>query len=69
MAKGFNPVRTAEGWQLSTPSLLLQACHKASLDIFEKAGVEKLFNKGKLLSGYLLYILNVIQESQYPKKA
>ena len=68
MAKGFNPVRTAEGWQLSTPSLLLQACHKASLDIFEKAGVEKLFNKGKLLSGYLLYILNVIQESQHTKK-
>ena len=30
MEKGFKPVPTAEGWQLSTPSLLLYACHLAA---------------------------------------
>ena len=34
MEKGFKPIATAEGWQLSTPSLLLYAAHKAALDIF-----------------------------------
>ena len=60
MEKGFQPIRSAEGWQLSTPSLILYACHKASLDIFEEAGIEKIFNKGMELSEYLLFILNTI---------
>ncbi|MBC7827992.1 MAG: kynureninase [Chitinophagaceae bacterium] len=60
MEKGFKPVLSAEGWQLSTPSMILFACHKAALEIFEEAGLEKLFMKGQQLSNYLLYLLNEI---------
>src|SRR5260370_20123414 len=42
MQKGFIPSPTAEGWQLSTPSPLLYAAHKAALEVFEEAGWEKL---------------------------
>lgn len=65
MEKGFQPVPGAEGWQLSTPALLLLACQKASLEIFEEAGMEKLVKKGQLLSSYLLFLLNeIIQDSK-----
>ena len=60
MEKGFQPIHTAEGWQLSTPSIILYACHKASLDLFDEAGLEKLFRKGKKLGDYLLFILDRI---------
>ncbi len=60
MEKGFKPVLTAEGWQLSTPSMLLYASHKAALDIFEEAEVEKLEAKRKLLNAYLWFLLNEV---------
>ena len=67
MEKGFDPIPTAEGWQLSNAPVLSMAAHKASLDIFEDAGTENLTVKGKMLSDYLLFILNEINES-LPKK-
>lgn len=63
MEKGFKPIPTAEGWQLSNAPVLSMAAHKASLDIFEKAGMQKLISKGKKLSGYLHFILNAINEN------
>jgi kynureninase len=57
MKKGFEPIPTAEGWQLSNAPILSMAAHKASLDIFDKAGMDNLIAKGKLLSDYLFYIL------------
>ncbi len=60
MEKGFEPIPTAEGWQLSNAPILLMAAHKASLDIFEAAGMDNLITKGKLLSNYLLFILDEI---------
>ncbi len=60
MEKGFNPIQTAEGWQLSNAPVLSMAAHKASLDIFEDAGMENLIPKGKMLSDYLLFILNEV---------
>lgn len=60
MQKGFKPVLTAEGWQLSTPSPLLFAAQKASLQLFEQAGVERLQKKSKMLSNYLLFIIDDI---------
>ncbi len=62
MEKGFNPIATAEGWQLSNAPVLSMAAHKASLDIFEDAGMENLIPKAKMLSDYLLFILNDINE-------
>ncbi len=58
MEKGFDAIPTAEGWQLSNAPVLSMAAHKASLDIFEEAGMERLHAKRKLLSGYLLFIID-----------
>ena len=57
MEKGFEAIPTAEGWQLSNAPILSMAAHKASLDIFETAGMEKLHLKRKMLSDYLLFII------------
>ncbi len=64
MEKDFEPIPTAEGWQLSNAPILSMAAHKASLDIFEEAGMKNLIAKGKMLSGYLHFILNEINTSQ-----
>lgn len=60
MEKGFDPIPTAEGWQLSNAPILSMAAHKAALDIFEEAGMPVLLEKSKLLTGYLLYLLQEI---------
>ena len=67
MEKGFEPIPTAEGWQLSNAPILSMAAHKASLDIFEEAGMNNLVAKSKLLSGYLHFILNDINSKQKEK--
>jgi kynureninase len=63
MEKGFDPIETAEGWQLSNAPVLSMAAHKASLDIFEDAGMENLLPKAKMLCDYLLFILDEINAS------
>ncbi len=68
MEKGFEAIPTAEGWQLSNAPVLSMAAHKASLDIFEAAGMERLHAKRKSLTGYLHYILNDINGRQPGKK-
>lgn len=67
MEKGFEPIPTAEGWQLSNAPILLMAAHKASLDIFEAAGIDNLIEKGKLLSDYLFFILDEINAGSAKK--
>lgn len=62
MKPGFDPIPTAEGWQLSNAPILSMAAHKASLDIFEAAGMDNLVTKGKLLSGYLHFVLQQINQ-------
>ena len=62
MEKDFDAIASAEGWQLSTPPALLLAAHKASLDIFEEAGIENLHQKRKTLTAYLHFILNDINQ-------
>jgi len=63
MEKGFKAIPTAEGWQLSNAPILSMAAHKAALDIFDEAGMEKLARKGKELSAYLIFILKDINKS------
>jgi len=67
MEKGFEPIPTAEGWQLSNAPVLSMAAHKASLDIFDEAGMANLIAKSTLLSGYLHFILNDINSKQKEK--
>lgn len=67
MEKDFNPIPTAEGWQLSNAPVLSMAAHKASLDIFKDAGMQNLVNKGKRLAAYLKFILAEIND-RMPEK-
>lgn len=67
MEKGFEAIPTAEGWQLSNAPILAMAAHKASLDVFDEAGIDKLHEKRKLLSGYLHFVLNDINSRQKEK--
>jgi kynureninase len=57
MQKGFIPEKGAAGWQLSNAPVLSMAVHKASLEIFDRAGMDRLVAKSKLLSGYLEFVL------------
>lgn len=60
MEKGFKPMPGAEGWQVSTPAMFLYAAHRAALEIFEEAGWDRILTKQKLLTGYLWYLLEEI---------
>lgn len=67
MEKGFKAIPTAEGWQLSNAPILAMAAHKASLDIFDEAGMSNLLMKSKLLTGYLHFILDQVNNKQNRK--
>ncbi|MEO6541478.1 MAG: kynureninase [Ferruginibacter sp.] len=68
MEKGFKPIATAEGWQLSNAPVLSMAAHKASLDIFEEAGIENLTAKGQQLSDFLFFIIEELNATTKEKK-
>ncbi|MFN0174397.1 MAG: kynureninase [Saprospiraceae bacterium] len=57
MKKGFRPMPGAEGWQLSNAQIFSFAAHKASLDIFDVAGIENLRAKSLQLTGFLEQVL------------
>jgi kynureninase len=60
MEKGFKPMFGADGWQLANSNVLALAAHQASLDIFQKAGMDRLRQKSELLTGYLEFLLQEI---------
>jgi len=67
MDRHFKAIPTAEGWQLSNAPILSMAAHKASLDIFAEAGMDRILHKGKQLNAYLQYILDDINAQQAEK--
>lgn len=64
MEKGFKPIETAEGWQLSNAPVLLMAAQRASLELFHEAGMDRLLEKAKNLTGYLEFIIDEISAEQ-----
>jgi kynureninase len=59
MPSEFYPMSGAEGWQLSNPSILSMSALRASMDIFQEAGIERLRAKSISLTGYLEFLLNL----------
>jgi kynureninase len=58
MGPKFQPMPGADGWQLSNPSIISLAALRASMDIFDEAGVEHLRAKSVTLTNYLEFLLN-----------
>lgn len=64
MESKFVPMRGAEGWQLSNPPIFQLAALKASLDVFEEAGMRALTEKSKKLTGYMEFLLGEIRDER-----
>lgn len=62
MEKGFIPKTDASGWNISTAQVFNTVCLKASLEMFEEAGIEKLRAKSIQLTGYLEYLLQQLPQ-------
>jgi len=60
MKQEFEPIATADAWQLSNPPILALAPYLASLDLFEEAGMNSLIEKRKKIVSYLEFILHEI---------
>ncbi|MBC87366.1 MAG: kynureninase [Bdellovibrionaceae bacterium] len=57
MGPQFDPIPTAEAWQLSNPPIFQLAAIRASLELFDKAGIKNLRAKGDQLTGYFEFLL------------
>lgn len=51
MGPDFQPLPTVEAWQLSNPPIFQLAAHRASLELFDQAGMAALRERGDRLTG------------------
>ena len=58
MRHEFDALPGAEGWQLSNPPILSMAAIRASLDIFAKAGFDRIRKKSLKLTGFLEFLID-----------
>lgn len=65
MGPQFVAIEGAEGWQLSNPPILPLAALRASMEIFDEVGMEKLRAKSVALTAYLENALAQIPSSQF----
>jgi kynureninase len=65
MEKGFIPQMGAGGWQVSTAQVFNMVSLKASLELFDKAGIDAIRAKSILLTGYLAFLLNQLKNISF----
>ncbi|WP_190811621.1 kynureninase [Flagellimonas sp. S3867] len=62
MQPEFDPIETADAWQLSNPPILSIAPYLASLELFDEVGMEALITKQKKIVAYLEFVLHEIDQ-------
>ena len=62
MEPTFDPVRGAEGWQISNLPILSLAPYLASVEMFDEIGMDALIDKRNKITSYLEFILQEISK-------
>jgi len=65
MEKGFIPQEGAGGWQLSTAQVFNMVSLKASLNLFDEAGIHALRHKSLRLTAYLEFLLHQLHHISF----
>jgi len=65
MEKGFIPKPTASGWNVSTNQVFNMTALKASLHLFEEAGMERIRAKSIRLTAYLSFLLQQLTNLRF----
>ena len=58
MPSNFDPIKTAEGWQISNAPIMGMAPLVASMNLYDSASMEKVRKKGIRLTAYFEFLLN-----------
>ena len=58
MSSTFDPINTAEGWQISNAPIMGMVPLLASLNIYSKAGMNSIRGKGKNISSYMEFLIH-----------
>ncbi len=64
MKQEFEPIATADAWQLSNPPVLSLAPYLASLMLFEQAGMPAIIEKRDKIVAYLEFILQAVESGK-----
>ncbi|NDV15386.1 kynureninase [Muricauda sp. TY007] len=62
MQPEFDPIESADAWQLSNPPILSIAPYLASLEIFDEVGMDALVKKQKTIVAFLEFVLHEIDK-------